>query len=113
MSSKLDRQVDRFAAVNLTNSLSTTYEFKFEDHSALVLHFPSGWTSATVVVYSMDPTDNTYYALYDQDGNAVSFTAAASTAVTLPDSIFPCDRIKCVTDQAGNNAIDVGGIAKS
>ena len=113
MSSKLDRQIAKFAGVKLTNSAASTHIFKIEDHSAMVLHFPSGWTSCTVTVQSKDPTDGAYYALYDQDGNAVTFTAAASTAVTLPDSIFPCDMIKCVTDNAANNSLDVGGVAKS
>lgn len=113
MAAKIDRQVARFNDLLLTNSLSTTAEIDMQNYACLALFFPVGWTSATVTVYSLNPATGTYLALYNSSSQAITFTATASTCQLLDDSVFPTDKIKLVTNQAGNNALVVGGIAKS
>lgn len=113
MASKMDRQVARFNDLLLTNSLSTTRAINMQNYACLALFFPVGWTSATVTVYSLNPATGTYFALYNSSGVAITFTATASTCQLIDDSIFPTDFIKLVTNQVGNNALVVGGIAKS
>lgn len=113
MAAKIDRQVARYTHLLLTNSLATTEEINFEDYACLTLFFPSDWTTATLTFYSKDPATGNFVALIDDGGNAVTFSSAASTARVCPDAIFPSDRLKIVTNQAGNNAKVVGGVAKS
>jgi hypothetical protein len=113
MASKIDRQIAKYTHLLLTNSLSTTEEIKFEDYACLTLFFPSDWTTATLTFYSLDPATGNYVALIDDAGNSVTFSSSASTARVCPDALFPSDKIKIVTNQAGNNAKVVGGVAKS
>ena len=113
MAAKIDRQIAKHTHLLLTNDLSTTEEIKFEDHASISLFFPSDWTTATLTFYSLDPATGNYVALIDDAGNAVTFSSAASTARVCPDAVFASDRLKIVTNQAGNNAKVVGGVAKS
>lgn len=112
MASKMDRQVDRFT-VNITDSLSTTAPFVMEDHALLTLYFPAGWTNDTLTVYAKSPADGNFYALKTSDNTAVTMTANTSCAAEVPDNIFACDVVKFVCTVAGNNAVTVGGVAKS
>lgn len=110
MSSKLDRLIDRYT-FNATNALGTTEAVKFSTNAGLILYFPAGWTSCTVTVYALAP-NGTYYALNNSAGTAITFTAAASKAYAMSDTVFAADQLKFVTDQASNNTIDIYATGK-
>lgn len=113
MSSKLDREVDRFNNLLITNNLSTTAEVDISDRAGLILYFEATWTTCTLTVYAKSPADGVYYALVDTSGTAVTVTATQSRAVAIDDAIYAADVLKFVSDNAANNAIAVGGTGKS
>lgn len=113
MSSKLKRVPSTYE-LTITNSLATSEAINFEDEACMTIYTPAAWTSCNVTVYALSPVSGVgYLALVDQAGNTVTFTAAASSAITLTDAIFACTHLKLVSDQAANNALTVGASSKA
>lgn len=116
MSSKVKRIGSSYNDILITNDIATTHEIDFRDEASMVLYFPATWTACGVTVYAKNPVNSTYFALLDQNGDAVALTgtqAAASKAAVLPDAIFPCRYLKFVSDNAANNALVVGAESKA
>jgi hypothetical protein len=62
---------------------------------------PVGSALTSLTIYGATGVGGTYAALYDQDGNAVSLTVAASRHVELPSEVYACGSIKLVGDADG------------
>ena len=68
-------------SVLITNALNTTREISFDEYACATLHLPSDWTTATLTLYSWNPTTGGYVALYDSAGTAVTMASTASSAL--------------------------------
>lgn len=89
-------------SVVLTDTLSTTASIPFVEEAGAVILVPTGYGGVSAEVYGCDTTDGTFLRLYDSDGNAVSMTLTAATAVQFPTSTFACHylRLKLNTDDS-------------
>jgi hypothetical protein len=77
------------------------------------LLLPSSLTSTAITFTAADSQDGTYKAVYDSDGNQVSFTVAASRAVGAAgseiDALAPFEWFKlvCGSAEGGDRTIQV------
>ena len=108
---KISREQDILAEITLTNSLSTTQAIAYGAYSGSVLIVPSGYTSTTVTVYTAADEADTFLALKDSSGTAITFTVSASSAIVIPNACFACRWLKFVTN-ANDSAIAVTLVRK-
>jgi hypothetical protein len=110
MASKI-RRISSQYTFSITNSSATSKQISFNDEAVFVLYTPSGWTSCTLTVYAKNHVTGTWLPLV-YNGSAVAFTAAATTAYAIHESIFGCHDIMFISDNALNNALVCGGTSK-
>jgi hypothetical protein len=92
--------------VQLKNSSATTPTIDFGTHADIGLAFPSGWTACNLTFYTED-AGGTWVQITDDDGVALSIATLASRARGIPAEVYPFQKLRIVTDNAANNAINV------
>lgn len=100
-------------SVTLTNALASTEAIPFGRFAGGSFEIPAGYNSTSLTVYgaSSSGTDP-YLPLYDESGNAITITIAASRVVNLPTQVYGCAHLKFVTNNALDNSTAVNLIRK-
>lgn len=94
--SRINRDYDVVVA-KLSNVLANTPAIAFGQWAGAVLITPSGYVSTSVEVYTAASESDTFVALKDSSGNAVTFPVGASSAVVLPSTVYGCRFLKLKT----------------
>lgn len=69
-----------------------------------VLSMPGSWTAASIGFKHSATVDGTYQTLFDDAGNRVEMTVAASGEYVLPQEVFACAFIKLWSESSGSDA---------
>lgn len=79
---------------NLTNAIGTTPEIEFDNQSDLMFYFDTGYLSSNIDIYAYDPASAAYI-----DSGLNLTVPSLPGMIQLPVGLFPCTRLKLVTDQ--------------
>jgi hypothetical protein len=90
----ITRQHKAVVSVTVAAAVANSTEIDIQEFSGGTIYIPSGGPSETWTVYAKDPSDGTYLALQDKDGNTVTLIVAASEAHEMDPAIFACQFIK-------------------
>lgn len=78
------------------------------------LVLPAGLEGTSMTFKSSDSLDGTYYGIFDQAGNAASFTVAASRYVSFDLDVFKAVRyLKVVAGTSQTGSVEIGLVLKA
>jgi hypothetical protein len=81
-------------------------EISMEEFAGGLVYIPAAADGLTSIAYwTATEAGGTYFAMYDEDGVAVSQTVSHSKAYALPAALFGCRFVKLVGNEA--HTVDV------
>jgi len=101
----IDRVWKDAETVSLTTSETTTPVIDKRGFAGGSVQVPAGSSITTLTFYGDHDGSDTFGALYDNLGAAVTLTVAASRVTQLPDALFGVPYIKIVADAEGDVTI--------
>lgn len=99
------RQVQR-RRVTWTGSTTTSDPVECDGHLPAALELPTGFAGDAITILAAVGDDDTFRAVIDDAGNAVSWVVAANRVVMLPEAeVRGLTRFKLVSDETETNAV--------
>lgn len=97
--------------VTISSGTSLSGEVDLGPYELVAIHMPAGWDAADLTFQAADSPGGTFHDLYDDDGNEVTVTAAASRAIAVKSDEKALAPLHAIKIRSGTSGVPVNQTA--